>query len=49
MEFALLMKVTAFLNAVVKAGYVLAGSYFVRTGWQYVKDYRYFSQQEKSD
>ena len=40
MEFLLLAKVGMVIDGIVKAGYVLAGSYFVRTGVRYVKDYK---------
>lgn len=40
MEFALLVKIGAIINVIVKSGYVLAGGYIVKTGVTYVSDYR---------
>lgn len=47
MEFILLAKVGMFINGMVWAGYALAGSYVVRTGIQYVRDYRESVEQER--
>lgn len=40
MEIALLVKVGMFINALVKGGYCLAGTYLVKTGVRYVQDYK---------
>lgn len=40
MEFLLLAKVGIVIDSIVRAGYILAGSYIVRTGVRYVTDYR---------
>jgi hypothetical protein len=47
MEFLLLAKVGMVIDGIVKAGYVLAGSYFVRTGVKYVQDYRASVEKER--
>jgi hypothetical protein len=47
MEFLLLAKVGMIIDGVVKAGYCLAGGYFVRTGVKYVKDYKTSIENEK--
>ena len=39
-EFALLMKVGMVIKGIVASGYTIAGSYIVRTGVQYIQDYR---------
>ena len=49
MEYVLLAKIGMIIGGVVKSGYVLAGSYFLRTGVQYVKDYKESVENEKSD
>ena len=49
MEFALLMKVGLIIDTIVKIGYAFAGSYIVRTGIRYYKDYKYYTEQEKSE
>lgn len=46
-EFALLMFVGKIVNSIVIGGYTLAGSYFVRVGVRYVKDYRESIAKEK--
>lgn len=46
MEFMLLAKVGVIIDTVVKAGYVFAGSYIVRTGIRYYKDYKGYVEQE---
>jgi len=40
MEMLLLAKVGLVIDGVVKCGYLLAGSYLVRTGVKYVQDYK---------
>ena len=40
MEFLLLAKVGFVIDTIVKAGYVVAGSYAVRTAIRYVADYK---------
>ena len=47
MEFLLLTKVGMVVDVVVKAGYMLAGSYFVKTGIKYIQDYRESVEREK--
>lgn len=47
MEFMLLAKVSVIIDTVVKAGYVFAGSYIVRTGIRYYQDYVGYIEQEK--
>jgi hypothetical protein len=47
MEFLLLAKVGMIIDGVVKAGYIFAGSYLVRTGVKYVKDYKESVAKEK--
>lgn len=48
MEFVLLAKVGMVVSGMVKAGYVLAGSYMLRVGIRYAKDYKYYSQRQES-
>jgi hypothetical protein len=47
MEFMLLAKVGMIIDGVVKGGYILAGSYFVRTAVKYVQDYKESVAKEK--
>lgn len=47
MEFLLLAKVGMVVEGIVRAGYILAGSYFVRTGVKYVSDYKASVENEK--
>jgi hypothetical protein len=47
MEFALLMKVGMIIDGIVKVGYILAGSYVVRTGVKYVQDYKTSVEKER--
>lgn len=49
MEFALLAKVGAIINWVVKGGYSIAGIYIARTGVKYYQDYKHFSEQDKAE
>lgn len=49
MEFWLLTKIGIAIDIIVKAGYVLAGSYVARTGYRYYKDYKYYVEQEKME
>ncbi|AYP68228.1 hypothetical protein PQE75_gp096 [Bacillus phage vB_BcoS-136] len=47
MEFWLLAKVGMVVNGFVTGGYVLAGSYLVRTAMKYVSDYKESIAQER--
>jgi len=47
MEFALLVKVGMIMEGIIRAGYVLAGSYIVRTGVRYIQDYKESVEREK--
>jgi hypothetical protein len=47
-EFALLMKVGMVIKGIVAGGYSLAGGYIVKTGVQYVQDYRESIERERS-
>lgn len=49
MEFLLLAKVGLVIESIVRAGYVLAGSYFVKTGAVYVRDYKDSIEREKAE
>lgn len=40
MEYVILTKVGMVIGAIVKGGYILAGSYFVKTGIKYISDYK---------
>ena len=40
MEFVLLAKVGMVIDTIVRSGYVLAGSYFVKTVVRYINDYK---------
>ena len=49
MEFLLLAKVGLVIESIVRAGYVLAGSYFVKTGAIYIRDYKESIEKEKAE
>jgi hypothetical protein len=49
MEFLLLAKVGMVIEGIVRAGYVLAGSYFLKTGAIYVRDYKDSIEKEKAE
>lgn len=49
MEFLLLAKVGMVIGTIVKSGYVVAGGYFVKTGLQYIEDYKNSVEQEKAE
>lgn len=40
MEYILLTKVGFVIDMIVKIGYGVAGSYFVKTGIKYIQDYK---------
>ena len=40
MEFVLLAKVGMAIKVIVYAGYAMAGGYVLKTGHQYVRDYK---------
>lgn len=46
-EFILLAKVGMVIDVVVKIGYGIAGSYFVKTGIRYIQDYKESVAREK--
>jgi hypothetical protein len=48
MEYVLLAKVAIVVNAFIKSGYLLAGSYFVKTGIRYISDYKDSVAKEKA-
>lgn len=48
MELLLLAKVGFVVDTIVRAGYVLAGSYFVKTGVRYIQDYKDSISNEKA-
>lgn len=47
MELALLVKVGMIMEGIIRAGYLLAGSYVLRTGVKYIKDYKHSIEKEK--
>lgn len=47
MEFLLLAKVGLVVDTVVKIGYGIAGSYFIKTAIRYVSDYKESIAREK--
>jgi len=49
MEFLLLAKIGMLVNVVTTSGYVVAGGYLVRTGIQYITDYKQSIEREKSE
>ncbi|MFS0905774.1 hypothetical protein AB3N02_22260 [Priestia aryabhattai] len=46
-EFVILAKVGMVIKGIVTGGYCLAGSYLVRTGFVYVRDYKDSIRREK--
>lgn len=49
MEFLLLAKVGMVIDGIVKGGYLLAGSYFVRVACKYATDYKESVAKEKGE
>lgn len=49
MEFILLAKIGMIIDGIVRAGYMLAGSYAIKTGVKYVQDYKESIAKEKSE
>lgn len=47
MEYELLARVGMGIGLIVKGGYALAGSYFVRVGFKYFSDYKESVSNEK--